>query len=149
MDHVLEGRRPRSRYAAGGSLVLDRFKALARSLLLRRRLDEDMDDEIHFHIEQYQRDLVRSGAPPAEAARRARKEFGNISLKKEECRDIKGLPMFDELVRNISYAFRQLRRSPGFGATVILTLGLCIGVNTAVFSVIEAALLRSLPYPEP
>jgi predicted permease len=129
--------------------VLDRFKALARSLLLRRRLDEDMDDEMHFHIEQYQRDLVRGGVAPAEAARRARQEFGAICLVKEECREVKGIPMFDEFVRNVSYAFRQLRRSPGFGATVVVTLGLCIGANTAVFSVIEAALLRSLPYPEP
>jgi predicted permease len=129
--------------------VLDRLTALARSLLLRRRLDADMDDEMQFHIEQYRRDLVSSGVAPAEAARRARKEFGAISLVKEECREVKGVPMLDEFVRNVSFAFRQLRRSPGFGATVVLTLGLCIGANTAVFSVIEAALLRPLPYPEP
>src|SRR3989442_7539715 len=108
------------------------------------RLEEDMDDAMRFHIEQYQRDLIRSGTPPMEAARRARQEFGNISLAKEECREAKGLPMFDEFVRNVSYAFRQLRRAPGFGATVVITLGLCIGVNTAVFSVIDAAVLRAL-----
>src|SRR2546422_10579731 len=149
MDLILDGGRSRSRRAAGGGLVLDRLKALARSILLRRRLDQDMDDEMLFHIEQYECDLIRSGTPPVEAARRARQAFGGISLKKEECRDVKGLPMFDELVRNVSYAFRQLRRSPGFAATVVLTLGLCIGVNTAVFSVLEAGFFRPFPSPGP
>jgi len=83
---------------------------------------------------------------PAEAARRARQEFGAICLVKEECREVKGIPMFDEFVRNVSFAFRQLRRSPGFGATVVVTLGLCIGANTAVFSVVDALVLRPLPY---
>ncbi len=128
--------------------MLDRLKALARSLLQPRRLDDDTDDEMRFHIEQYRGDLVRNGVAVEEAERQARQEFGNISLTKEACREAEGLLMFDELVRNVNYAFRQLRRSPGFAAAVVLTLGLCIGLNTAVFSVIDAALLRPLPYPE-
>ncbi|MEJ7607335.1 MAG: permease prefix domain 1-containing protein [Bryobacteraceae bacterium] len=126
-----------------------RLKALIQSLLRRKHLDTDMDEEMRFHIDQYQSDLVSDGVPEGEASRRARLEFGNVSLTKENGREAKGLAMFDEFVRNVTYAFRQLRKSPGFAATVILTLGLCIGVNTAVFSVIDAALLRPLPYPEP
>src|SRR5207302_11505048 len=129
--------------------MLDRLKAFVISLLVWKRLDEDLDDEMRFHIEQVQNDLVKSGAPLEEATRRARQKFGNISLVKEECREAAGVPMFGEFVRNLSYAFRQLRRSPAFAAAVILTLGLCIGANTAIFSVIDAALLRPLPYPEP
>ncbi len=130
-------------------MTFDGLKALVRSLQTRNRLDDDMDDEMRFHIQEYERDLVRRGLPAPEAARRARNEFGNIGLAKEECREVKGVPMLDEFVRNISYAFRQLRRSPGFAITVSLTLGLCIGVNTAVFSLIDAVLVRPLPYPEP
>src|SRR5260370_35084748 len=101
MDLVLDRGRPRSGRAAGGGLVLDRLKALVRSLLLRRRLDEDMDDEMHFYIEQYQRDLVRSGVPPPEAARRPRKECVDVRLAKEEGREAKGLPMVDIFVLNL------------------------------------------------
>ena len=104
---------------------------------------------MRFHIEQYRRDLVRSGVPEAEAWQRARRDFGNLTAVKEMCREEEGLLMFEELVRNITYALRQLQRSPGFALAIVLTLGLCIGVNTAVFSVVDAALLRPLPYPEP
>ena len=127
----------------------DRLKALARMLLRRSRLGSDMDDEMGFHIAEYRDDLIRSGVPQAEAARRARQEFGNIGRTKEDCREAGGFSMFDEFVRNVTYALRQLRRAPGFALSAILTLGLCIGANTAVFSVINATLLRPVPYPQP
>src|SRR5260370_32529829 len=119
-------------------MIFDGLKALIRSLQMRRRLDDDMDDEMRFHIEEYERDLVRSGLPGPEAARQARTEFGNISLTKERCREIKGVPMLDEFVRNINYAFRQLRRGPGFAVTRILTPRSCIALRTAVFSLLNA-----------
>lgn len=122
--------------------MLNRLKAYFR-------LDRDMDDEMSIHIEQYREDLIRQGVPPAEAQWQARRAFGNRSRISEDGREAKGFLMVDELVRNLTYAWRQLRRSPGFAASVILTLALCIGVNTAVFSVIDAVLLRRLPYPEP
>lgn len=127
---------------------MDRLRAILRSLR-RRNLDGDMEDEMRFHIEQYKQDLIVAGMPDWEAAEQSRRAFGNIGLTKESCRQAKGLSMWDELTRNIRYAFRQLRRSPGFAAGVIVTLGLCIGINTAVYSVIDAALFRRLPYPEP
>src|SRR5258708_4016110 len=119
MDPVLDSGRPRSRHAAGGGVVLDRFRALARLLLRRGRLDQDTDDEMRFHIDQYERDLIRSGVTPDEAATRARNEFGNIGFTKEACREAAGLRLFDEFLRNAGYAFRQLRRSPGFGVAVV------------------------------
>lgn len=127
----------------------DRLNALFRLFLRRKRLATEMDDEMSFHILQYQDDLVRGGLSQAEAERRARREFGNLARMKEDCRDAGGFSLFDEFARNVIYALRQLRRSPGFTIAAIATLGLCIGANTAVFSVIDAALLRPVPYPEP
>ena len=129
--------------------MLDRLKGFARSILGRNRLHQEMDAEMRFHIEQYRQDLIRQGTSPEDAAWKARRAFGNLSRTQEDCREAKGLPMFNELIRNTVYALRQLRRSPGFAAAVILTLGLCIGVNTAVFSVIDAVMLRGAPYPQP
>lgn len=126
----------------------DRLRGMMRLFLRRKEVAGEMDDEMAFHILQYQDDLVRSGVSQAEAERRARREFGNLARMKEDCRDAGGFSLFDELVRNVNYALRQLRRSPGFTIAAIATLGLCIGANTAVFSVIDAALLRSLPYPD-
>ena len=127
----------------------DRLNALLRLFFRRRQLANEMDDEMSFHILQYQDDLIRNGVPPAEAERRARREFGNLQRMKEDCRDAGGFSLSDEFARNVIYALRQLRRSPGFTIAAIATLGLCIGANTAVFSVIDAALLRPVPYPEP
>src|SRR5258708_2400155 len=111
MDPVLQGGRSRPLCVAGGSMTFDGLKALVRSIQTRKRLDDDMDDEMRFHIQEYERDLVRRGLPAPEAARRARNEFGNISSAKEECREVKGVPILDEFVRDIGDAFRQLRRS--------------------------------------
>ncbi|HVW08168.1 MAG TPA: ABC transporter permease [Bryobacteraceae bacterium] len=127
----------------------DRLNALLRLFRRRKQLASEMDDEMRFHIQQYRDDLVRNGVPLAEAERRARREFGNLERMKEDCRDAGGFSLFDEFARNTIYAVRQLRRSPGFTIAAIATLGLCIGANTAVFSVIDAALLRPVPYPEP
>ncbi|HEU5022582.1 MAG TPA: ABC transporter permease, partial [Bryobacteraceae bacterium] len=127
----------------------DRLNALLRLFHRRKQLASEMNDEMSFHILQYQDDLVRLGVPHAEAERRARREFGNLQRMKEDCRDAGGFSLFDEFARNVIYALRQLRRSPGFTIAAIATLGLCIGANTAVFSVIDAALLRPVPYPEP
>jgi predicted permease len=127
----------------------DRLNGLMRLFLRRKQLASEMDEEMSFHILQYQDDLIRGGVPQAEAERRARREFGNLQRMKEDCRDAGGFSLFDEFARNVIFSLRQLKRSPGFTIAAIATLGLCIGANTAMFSVIDAALLRPVPYPEP
>jgi predicted permease len=118
--------------------------------LLRSRLDFErgMSEELRFHIEQYSDELVRSGVSPEEAARRARMEFGSMNGVQEECREARGLNLFDELSRQLRHAARLLRKSPKFTLTALVTLAVCLGANLTIFAVIDAILLRPLPFPD-
>jgi len=129
--------------------LLARLHALLRALTSRRDFEAGLTEELRFHIEQHTEDLVRSGISPEEARRRARMEFGGINTVKEDCREARGLMVFDELERECRYAARQLWRNPGFTGTVILTLALAIGANSAIFSLVNALLLNELPYTHP
>jgi predicted permease len=120
-----------------------------RATLHRARLERRMDEELRFHIDSYVDDLRREGIAPAEAQRRARAEFGGIEAQKEECRDALGLRLVDELIVDGCYTFRQLRRSPVFAAVAVLSLALAIGANSAVFSLMEAAIWKPLAVPQP
>src|SRR2546425_1088362 len=126
-----------------------RLRALVRVLMSRRDFETGLTEELRFHIEQYTEDLVRSGVSLDEARRRARMELGGINTVKEECREARGLGGFDALERECRYAARQLWRNPGFTGTVVLTLSLAIGANTAIFSLVNALLLKDLPYAHP
>ncbi|MGH9584594.1 MAG: ABC transporter permease, partial [Bryobacteraceae bacterium] len=95
----------------------------------------------------YTDELVRSGVSQEEAARRARMEFGGVNTVKGACREARGLYLFDELGRELRYAVRVLRKTPGFTAAALLTLALCLGANLTIFAVIDAILLRPLPFP--
>ena len=111
-----------------------RLRSVVRALTSRGDFETGLTDELRFHMEEYIEDLVRSGVSPEEARRRARMEFGAINTMKEECREARGLGGFDALERECRHAARQLWRSPGFAGTVVLTLALAIGANTAIFS---------------
>ena len=108
-----------------------------------------MDEEFRFHLESRIRDYIRDGLSHDDAERRARQEFGALELARDECRDAMPLAWLDGLKRSLGVAVHCLRRNPGLALTVILTLALGIGANTAIFTVHYATLLAPLPYPQP
>jgi predicted permease len=128
--------------------MLKRLLSLFRVLGSRRKFEHGMTEELRFHIDQYTGDLIRCGASPYEAARRARIEFGGLNSVQEECRQARGLHPFDELARELGYALRMLRKTPGFTAAALVTLAVCLGANLTIFAVIDSILLRPLPFPE-
>ena len=119
-----------------------------RAVLARKRVEEDLSDELAFHVEMQARKNAAEGLSPTEAIRLARIQFGVGDAAKEECRDARGVQMFDELVRNIMYTFRNLRRDAGFTTLAILIAGLGIGASATVFSIVNTLLLRPLPFTQ-
>ena len=119
------------------------------ALFHRTQFESELDAELRDHLEKYRDDLASQGISAQEAERRARREFGRVIAVKEEVRESSGLAWADAIARNFRYAFRVLRKNPAFSLTVIVTLALCIGANTAIFSIVDAMLFRPLPYPEP
>src|SRR5437868_6652682 len=118
-----------------------------KSLFRKRALDAQLDSELRFHIEELAEANVAAGLTPEEARRRAVLEFGGREQIKEELRDVHRVSIIESTLANLKSAFRFIRKSPSFSITVIVTLALGIGANSAVFSAIDAILLRPLPFP--
>src|SRR5580658_6740180 len=125
-----------------------RFRNLFRVLTGRGKFEDGMAEELRFHMEQFADDLVTRGVSPEEAARLARIEFGSLHNVKSDCREARGLQLMDELLRELRYSTRLLRKTPGFTVTALLTLAICLGANLTIFAVMESILLRPLPFPE-
>ncbi len=115
----------------------------------RRRRYDELAESIREHLEEKVEELMEGGLSCQEAVRRAHREFGNATLLEEQSREVWQWPRLEAVVRDIQYAGRQLRHNPGFTATVIVTLALSVGTNTAIFSLVNALLLKDLPYPQP
>lgn len=123
-------------------------RAWLESLLLRRREDDALDEEVAFHLEMETRKLEAEGLDPAEARRRARVRFGGEDRMKERSRDARGTRWVDDFVRDVRLGVRSLVRTPSFTVTTFLTLALGIGATTAMFTLFDVVLVRPLPYPE-
>jgi predicted permease len=128
---------------------MTRLRVLMENLFRRGAFEDQMTDEVQFHIDSRAADLIRSGMRPDEAARRARLEFGGSEAWKERMREARGLGWIDAVRIDFRYAVRVLRKSPAFACVAVLSLALGIGANTAVFHLVNVVRLRALPVPNP
>ncbi|MGC2467280.1 MAG: permease prefix domain 1-containing protein, partial [Candidatus Acidiferrum sp.] len=127
---------------------LYRMPLRLRSLFRRDQVEQDLNEELQYHLEQKTQEYTASGLTLEEARRKARCEFGGLEQSKENCRDARRVNYIQDLMQDLGFGMRLLRNSPGFALVAILTLALGIGANTAIFSVVHGILLQPLPFPK-
>jgi putative ABC transport system permease protein len=118
-------------------------------LFRKSKVEDELDDELRFHLENLTGEHIAQGISPEDARFTALRELGGVEQHKEECRDVRGLRWLEDLIQDLRYGIRILRRNPGFTAVAVITIALGIGANAAIFSFVDAALLKQLPYREP
>ena len=120
-----------------------------RSLFQSRRVDQELDAELRDHLERQVQFHVAAGLSPPDARHAALRDFGNVPLIQEQVRDMRRVNWIEDLLRDLGYALRSMRRAPGYTAVAALSLALAIGANTAIFSLVNVLMLRDLPVVNP
>ena len=118
-----------------------------RALFRRSAIEDELDKELRFHVEQSVERYVKAGLSHEEALRRARIEFGGVEQAKEECRDARGVSLIESLIQDLRFGLRMLAKNPGFTAAAVLAIALGVGINVGIFSVLNGFALRLLPIP--
>src|SRR5207248_2899538 len=126
---------------------ISKIRLRVRSLIQRSRVDRELGEELEYHLDELIDYYASTGMSPAEARYQALREMGPIELRKEECRDARGLAAIESVRQDVTYALRALRKSPGFTAVAILSLAISIGANTTIFTLVNSLLLTPLPFP--